>query len=109
MSDAWLMVARLAHDKAVLPAVGRRLSGLCLCVNECAPAPSIRWEMGKQLYEVYGRDVPAKQYMSVRGFWWGLPGSNERNDNARVLAALFLREMALDDERRENRGARHVR
>ena len=35
--------------------------------------------------------------------------SDACNDNARVLAALFLREMALDDERRENRGARHVR
>ena len=101
LSNLWLRVAEFAHDEAVRPAGRWPRGGLCIGVGECAPDPITDWKMCDQLKEVYGRDVPVKKYWSANGFWWGLPGSNERNDNARVLAALFLREMALDDEGRK--------
>ncbi len=99
MSNLWLRVAEFAHDEAVRPAWRWRRGGLCIGVGECAPDPTTDWKMSDQLNEVYGRDVPVKKYRSANGFWWGTPGRSERNDNARVLAALFLREMALDEER----------
>ncbi len=43
-------------------------------------------------------DTFAPKGLRGRGYWWRLPTSGEGN-TPRVLAALFLREMALDEEK----------
>ncbi len=101
-SAYWLRVAKLVHDAAVR---GEKYMGLCngiaRAVEDLGPHIAMDvddlgpcWRMWRTLDDMY---KPSR----AREYWWGKPGSSEQGDNARVLAALFLREMALDDEGRK--------
>ena len=93
-SEAWLKVAKYVHDRLVeRPSGGFGAPGLCGAVAICVPL-SARKELWRRMNEVYKPDVPFD-----RAFWWGAPSRNKRNDNARILGALFLRELVLDEER----------
>jgi hypothetical protein len=90
-SAYWLRVAKLVHDGAVR---GEKYMGLCNGITRAVGDYGQRWKMWNAIYYMY---EPRRE----RLFWWGRPGTSEQGDNARVLAALFLREMALDDEGRK--------
>lgn len=90
-SAYWLRVAKLVHDAAVR---GETTVGLCIGIIRAVDDFGQRWKMWDAIDYMY---KPSRE----REYWWGKPGSSEQGDNARVLAALFLREMALDDEGRK--------
>ena len=90
-SAYWLRVAKLVHDAAVR---GETTVGLCIGFIRAVDDYEQRWKMWVAITVYY---EPRRE----RVFWWGKPGTNKQGDNARVLAALFLREMALDDEGRK--------
>lgn len=90
-SAYWLRVAKLVHVAAVR---GETTVGLFNGVTRAVDDFGQRWKMWDAINYMY---EPRRE----RRFWWSTPGTNKQGDNARVLAALFLREMALDDEGRK--------
>jgi hypothetical protein len=90
-SAYWLRVAKLVHDGAVR---GEKYMGLCNGIARAVDDEEQRWKMWDAIDYMY---EPRRK----RAFWWSEPGTSKKGDNASVLAALFLREMALDDEGRK--------
>ena len=90
-SAYWLRVAKLVHDAAVR---GETTVGLFNGVTRAVDDLEQRWKMWDAINYIY---EPRRE----RRFWWSKPGTSEQGDNARVCAALCLREMALDDEGRK--------
>lgn len=90
-SAYWLRVAKLVHDAVVR---GETTVGLCNGITRAVDDEEQRWKMLGAIDYMY---EPRRK----RVFWWSEPGTSEQGDNASVLAALFLREMALDDEGRK--------
>ena len=84
-SEAWLRVAESVEPNRL---------GLCDALL------LIRWTDGSGItfYDMAGRLYKVFSPFDPFGYWWGPPPTNG-TDTPRVLAALFLREIALDEEK----------
>lgn len=85
-------------DARIYLMAAERLEGWCSCnvIDALLPGESdaekqLRWDARREFEEVFCPEVGAM-------WWWGIPNSPENDQQARMLALLFMHEIALDEE-----------